>query len=371
MPRKLVTVRHISTVTPIPGAHLIEAATVDGWVCVVPARRFKPGDRGLYFEIDALLPASDPRWASLAPTKILGAGGPTYAPGIRIKTRKIRGVLSQGLLMPLSDFPEVVSRLDAISPAELRDVGFEDILSVRKYEAPTAPLPVLDSTPLPDFPAFVPRTEEERVQNLPNVLDVHGHQVFQESTKMDGSSMTVFHLCSDSPLYKTLPEEVKVDGVGVGVCSRNRILVENHPRSPPLFYATARALRLPETLAKIGRNVAVQGELCGSTIQGNFEGFAKDTHSFFLFAVYDIDAQHYLPPREAHETWAPQLGVKHVPVHGYRRLREVGSCVEDLVTRADGKGLHGRKREGIVFKREDGQFSFKAISNSYLLKHGE
>jgi RNA ligase (TIGR02306 family) len=370
MPRKLVTVRRVSVITPIPGADRIEAATVDGWTCVVSTNVFKPGDRGVYFEIDSLLPASDPRFAFLAP-KIVGPGGPTHTPDARVRTVKIRGVLSQGLLMPLNYFPEIVSRLDGVASDELQDTGFEDILNIRKYEGPTAPLsqdPAL-STPLPDFPSFIPRTEQERVQNLPNVFSTYGSEIFQESTKMDGSSMTIFYLNGSSPLSQTLPDEIR--DVGVGVCSRNRIQIENHPRSQPLFYATARALGLHDTLAKIGRNLAIQGELCGSSIQSNFEGFAKGTHSFFLFAVYDIDEQRYLPPREVHEKWAPLLGVEHVPVHGYRTLNQVGSAIADLVARAEGKGVNGRKREGVVFKREDGLFSFKAISNSYLLKHGE
>ncbi|KAJ4016651.1 hypothetical protein NW752_003778 [Fusarium irregulare] len=368
MPRKLVTVRHVSAVTPIPGADRIETATVDGWTCVVSTNIFKPGDRGVYFEIDSLLPASDPRFAPLAP-KIVGVNGPTRTPDVRVRTVKIRGVLSQGLLMSLESFPEIASRLEGIPADKFRDVGFEDVLNVRKYEGPATPQDLNLSTPLPDFPEFIPRTEQERVQNLPDVFTTHGSEVFQESTKMDGSSMTVFYLDKSSPLSQTLPEEIR--DVGVGVCSRNRIQIENHPRSQPLFYATARALGLHESLTKIGRNVAIQGELCGSSIQSNFEGFAKGAHSFFLFAVYDIDEQRYLPPKEVHETWAPLLGVQHVPVHGYKALNKVGSTVADLVARAEGKGVNGRKREGIVFKRVDGLFSFKAISNSYLLKHGE
>ncbi|QPC75059.1 hypothetical protein HYE68_005811 [Fusarium pseudograminearum] len=370
MPRKLVTVRHVSAITPIPGADRIEAATVDGWTCVVSTNAFKPGDRGVYFEIDSLLPASDPRFVFLAP-KVVSPNGLTHTPDIRVRTVKIRGVLSQGLLMPLNDFPEIVSRLDTIGSDGIKDIGFEDTLNVRKYEGPATPLSQDSalSTPLPDFPSFIPRTEQERVQNLPDVFSTHGSEIFQESTKMDGSSMTVFYLNRSSPLFPTLPDEIR--DVGVGVCSRNRVQIENHPRSQPLFYTTARALRLHEMLAKIGRNVAVQGELCGSSVQSNFEGFAKGTHSFFLFAVYDIDDQRYLPPREVYEKWAPLLGVEHVPVHGYRALDQVGSAITDLVARAEGKGVNGRKREGIVFKRDDGLFSFKAISNSYLLKHGE
>ncbi|KAM0265089.1 hypothetical protein ACHAPA_007949 [Fusarium lateritium] len=370
MPRKLVTVRQVSAITPIQGADRIVKATVDGWTCVVAVNAFKPGDRGVYFEIDSLLPGSDPRFAFLAP-KTTGLDGSTCPSDIRIRTTKIRGVVSQGLLMPLTNFPEILAKLDDVSPHELEDVGFEDILNVRKFERPAVPLSqdAASGTALPDFPAFIPRTDQERVQNLPDIFSTQGSEVFQESAKMDGSSMTVFYLNNSSPYHETLPDEIR--DVEVGVCSRNRILTENHPRSPSLFYATVRVLKLHETLAKIGRNIAIQGELCGSSIQSNFEGFPSGTHNFFLFAVYDIDEQRYLPPREVHEIWMPRLGVKHVPVYGYRPLNEIGSTVDDLVKRADGKGINGRKRDGIVLKREDAVFSFKVISNSYLLKHGE
>jgi ATP-dependent RNA circularization protein (DNA/RNA ligase family) len=83
-----------------------------------------------------------------------------------------------------------------------------------------------------------------------------------------------------------------------------------------------------------------------------------------------MDAQRYLAPKETEE-WAKDLGIKHVPVNGYFKLGDIASNTDQLVSRADGKGINGRKREGIVFKHVDGTFSFKAISNAYLLKHGE
>ncbi|KAF5616628.1 DRB0094 family RNA ligase [Fusarium sp. NRRL 52700] len=370
MSRKLVTVRQVSAITAIPRADCLAAATVDGWTCVIPVNVFKAGDRAVFFEIDSLLPATDPRFAPLAP-KINGPGGSTSAPDIRVQTVRIRGVLSQGLLLPLADFPEIVAKLDGIPSDKLRNIGFEDILNVRKFEKSAMPLQQTwtSDAPLPEYPDFIPRTNQERVQNLRDVFSEHGSEIFEESTKMDGSSMTVFYLGDANPLADTVPSETRQNGVAV--CSRNRILVENHPRSPPLFYTTVRALNLHEILPRIGRNIALQGELCGSRIQSNFEGFPRGTHCFFLFAVFDIDEQRYLPPREVYETWAPLLGVQHVPVHGYRPLNEMGSQIADLLNQAEGRGINGRKREGLVFKREDGQFSFKAISNSYLLTHGE
>ncbi|KAF4976299.1 hypothetical protein FZEAL_7015 [Fusarium zealandicum] len=341
-----------------PGAQRIEAASVDGWTVVV---RFDEGDQGLCFEIDSLLPGSGPRWADMAPSREPGADGP--APDMRIKTRRIRGVFSQGLLIPLSEFPEIVAAVQALArgvapselDAKLRETSFEELLRVRKFESPDGSESSTDGvTPLPDFPFFIPRTDQERVQNMPDVFYSHRDAVFQESTKMDGSSVTVFYFCRDSPHYNLLDPEILASG----------------PDSLGCVGSTVRKLDLSATLAKIGRNIAIQAELCGSSIQANYEGFPPGTHSLLLYAVWDIDAQRYLPPREVRETWASRLGVPHVPVHGYRPLREMGACVADLVARAEGKGVNGRKREGIVLKQEDAPFGFKAISNSYLVRHG-
>ncbi|KAK7424932.1 hypothetical protein QQX98_000208 [Neonectria punicea] len=389
MTRKLVTVRRISALTPIPGADRVQTASVDGWNCVVSVGDFQPGDLGLYFEIDSLLPGADPRWAFLAPknaARSKSSPSPPPPDDIRIKTIRIRKVLSQGLLMPLATFPEVVGVLDALErdlgrpgmEARLRTLSFEDVLGVRKFEKPAPEFKAGDGAePLADFPDFVPKTDQERVQNLPDVFASWRDAVFQETTKMDGSSMTVYFIRRDSPLYDALPtlppgesHSSQQPNGRVGVCSRNRELGEQ-TRTMALFWTAARAAGIPAALSRCDRNLALQGELCGSSIQSNFEGFAAGAHAFYLFAIWDVDAQRYLPPREVHETWAPRLGVPHVAVEGYRPLREIASSVSDLVARADGKGIHGRKREGIVLKHVDGAFSFKAISNSYLLKHGE
>lgn len=386
MTRRLVTVRRVGSLTPIQGADRIETASVDGWTCIVPKGDFQPGDLGLYFEIDSLLPGSDKRWAFLSPHSDPASDSP---PDIRIQTLRIRKTLSQGLLVPLSSFPEVTGAMDRLRRVlgqegmemQIQAMSFEDVLGVRKFEKSALEFTTSGGAePLAEFPAFIPKTDQERVQNIPRVFAERGDDVFQETTKMDGSSMTVYFVRRDSPYYEQLPPlppgslaSQHANG-RAGVCSRNRELGEQigeQVRSKSFFWATARKAGIPEALARCGRNLALQGELCGSSIQGNFEGFAAGTHEFYLFAIWDVDAQKYLPPREVHETWAPRLGVKHVAVEGYRPLKEIASSVKELVARADGKGLHGRKREGIVLKHVDGAFSFKAISNSYLLKHGE
>lgn len=98
--RKLATVRRVAELLPIPNADAIECAVVDGWKVVVKKGEFRPGDEGVYFEIDSLLPVRDERFSFLAK----GAVGQEYA---RLRTIKLRGQISQGLLLPASTFPEL------------------------------------------------------------------------------------------------------------------------------------------------------------------------------------------------------------------------------------------------------------------------
>ncbi|ARK42632.1 RNA ligase (ATP) [Burkholderia pseudomallei] len=355
MSRKLATVRRVSQLRPIDGADLIELAIVDGWQCVVKKGEFAAGDLGIYFEIDSFLPSTDERYAFLEPKFIKWEG----KVGARIKTMKLKGQLSQGLLLPASAYPEI----DAIEDSDVTDA-----LGIEKWEKP---LPAcLGGTARGNFPSFIPKTDQERVQNIRDLFEDWGHHTFQETTKMGGSSMTVYYVAKDSRIYEqnakpdadgNMPEELS------GVCSRNLDLVETQGNQ---FWITARENQIIEKLRALGRNLAIQGELCGSGIQSNFEKFPEGVHDFFVYDAWDIDRQQYLSPTETHAL-ADQLSLKHVPVLGYIVLNDVGHTIGQILDRAEGQGINGAKREGIVFKHVESGFSFKAISNSYLLKHGE
>jgi RNA ligase (TIGR02306 family) len=324
--RKLVTIRTVAEVLPIPGADKIELARVDGWQCVVKKGEFAPGAQGVYFEIDSWLPSNDTRFGFLEKQFRKNHIGEL---GARIRTIKLRGQLSQGLLLPVSDFPELCA-------AANEDLA--PLIGVSKWEPPMPAC--LAGVARGNFPYFLRKTDQERVQNIPHYLE--DPALYEVTVKLDGSSMTVYN--NDGQF---------------GVCSRNLDLTETDGNT---FWSVARAYGLPMKLAKFG-NIAIQGELIGEGIQANHERIAG--HDFYVFDVFDIARQEYVSPQVRYAI-VTELGLRHVPVvdHAATLPRTVAECL----AAAEGENLiNGTQREGIVFKRLDGQRSFKAISNTYLL----
>jgi len=333
--RKLATIRRALEVSPIPGADSIQAVTIDGWVCVAKKDEFRPGDKGVYFEIDSFLPASDTRFSFLSKQFIAF----NNFLGARLRTIRLRGQLSQGLFLPISLFPEL----------EGKDLG-DDVtkeLNIIKWEPPGA-LADAGNMPSGNFPSFICKTDQPRVQNLLRELEENAGKEFEVTIKLDGCSMTVYR-----------KDDKK------GVCSRNIELKEGGGN----YWKVAEQAGLLEALEFLKRNLAFQGELLGEGIQGNNERLK--VQEFYLFDIFDIDKQKYLGPNERKEILKMLedngLKIKHVPILDNLVLKHT---VKELVEMADGFSLNPKqKREGLVFKRLDGLFSFKAISNAYLEKN--
>ena len=160
--RKLVKIRKVTEIIPIEGADLIELARVDGWKCVVKKNIFKVGDYGVYFEVDSFLPAEDNRYGFLRSRclKKMLVEGKGLVDGIRIRTVKLKNVESHGLLLPLSDFPEI--DIDD-------DIGIDlsERLNVLKYEEPVPAQ--ISGTVKGAIPTIIRRTDQERINR-----SVHG-----------------------------------------------------------------------------------------------------------------------------------------------------------------------------------------------------
>lgn len=338
--RKLATIRKIDEIRPIENADAIECAVVGGWAVVVKKDEFKVGDLAVYLEIDSWVPYD------LAPFLCKGKEPREYegVKGERLRTVKLRGQLSQGLLLPLASLYGVLRGLN--DHFDGQDVT--ENLGILKYEKP---IPAqLSGMARGNFPSAIPKTDQERVQNLKKELEKWSKQnlQFEVTEKLEGSSCTMY---------------LDFDGV-FHVCSRNLDLQETEGNS---FWEVARKYDVENRMREAGMfGYAIQGELVGEGVQGNiYKLWGRD---FYVFDIYSEYEKTYLTHGER-VTRCSQLGLKHTPVI-HNTVGLFGVSIEVILTAAEGKSqLYDTEREGIVFKcLTDPSISFKAISNRYLIK---
>ena len=343
--RKLASIRKIDELNPIEGADAIECAVVGGWKVVAQKGLYNVGDLAVYFEIDSWIPTI------LAPFLSKGKEPREYegVKGERLKTIKLRGQLSQGLLMPLSE----INAHFEVTPHWSEDEDMTAILNIKKWEKPMNAQ--LAGVCKGNFPSLIPKTDQERVQNLKKEIAgaIEAETAFEITEKLEGSSMTCY----------------LIDGV-FGVCSRNMDL---KPTAENAFWKTAVRDDVEEKMREeFGlADFALQGELIGPGIQGNIYGL-KDT-MFCVFDIYDIRRGSYVDPI-TRRSMVDSMGLTHVPVLAYQaKLRDTLGItdIDGLLKFAEGKSVMGTitgpEREGVVFKEINGGFTFKAISNKYLL----
>lgn len=361
--RKLVTIRHIKEILPIEGADMIELAKVDDWQVVIKKGEFYPGSYCVYFEIDSFLPTGNPAWQFLVDKQPRTFEGVV---GHRLRTVKLRGQVSQGFIAKIDLFPQIIDfvmsrTLDGHfcedDYAEFRSEDFANMLGVKKYEPP---IPAeLAGNVVGNFPSFIQKTDQERCQNLGDEIFVENEDSRYEITmKLDGTSFTAF--------YKNEQQ---------GVCGRNWELKADESNNTNTLVRMYIDSGMRDVLHKYGKNIALQGELMGPGIQKNRENLAK--HKLFVFDIYDIDNSCYFPPHVRHEIlqelWNLGLNkdlVDHVPVVAMAESLEDLNIfgISGLLEFTEGPSINHLIREGLVFKRVDGKFSFKAISNKFLLK---
>lgn len=347
--RKLATIRKISQLLPIPGADKIETAVIDGWTVVVKKGEFNIGDLCVYFEVDSWVPHT------LAPFLTKPEHYPKVFNGVegqRLKTIRLKGQLSQGLVLPLIEeyhvkFAETFEySYEARYLIEGDDVT--EILGIQKWEKPLAAC--LAGTARGNFPSEVPKTDQERIQNLTRNLEqwVDESLDWEVTEKLHGSSCT-FYLDKEGVFH---------------VCSRNLDLKEDEGNA---FWKAARKYNVEQGMRNLEMfGVAIQGELIGPGINGNQYGVPEGDVQFYVFDMYSAVEKNYCPA--THRPFiALGLNLEHVPVIRIGRLP--GHSVQEILQYAEGESkLNNSKREGVVFKCvQKPDVSFKAINNSWLL----
>ena len=365
MDRKLASIQIINNIKPIEGADKILTATVLGWqVVVTKSDNFKNGDLVVFFEIDSILPEK-PEFEFLRSRKF------------RIKTAKFQKQIAQGLVMPITILPDGNWK-------EGEDVT--TLLSVLKYDPEGDKEQKLLDEKLANsknrmtiffnryswfrqtfkflqpkrytWPSFIQKTDENRIQNIPNICDYYKDTEFIATEKLDGQSATYF--LTKNP-YKFLWWGEKYI---FGVCSRNFQLKENNSN----YWKIAKEQGLKNILLQMIGDyefVIIQGEIIGEGIQGN-----KYKIKGLDFYAYNLISPLVRLPQRNMEEVLNHLGIKTVPVvYSYFRLFPT---MQETVKMAVGKSkLYDGQREGIVVRNYEKNLSFKIINPEFLLKYEE
>jgi len=346
--RKLASIQKIREIRPIKGADMIELAIVNNWQAVVSkAEGHRAGDLVVYCEIDSLLPEV-PEFEFLR--KGCYKQLPDGTAGFRLRTIRLRGELSQGLIIPLAAAEKITERNGIQLSLEV-GTDVTDSLGIIKWDPP---LPAnLAGVALGLFPSFIQKTDEDRCQGLTDdwhELKLHTYYVTE---KLDGSSTTYFIN----------------DGV-FGVCSRNLNLAET-PDSTQ--WRIARELNLEDRMRILGRNFALQGELIGPGVQGNSYRLNKQDVRFFN--VFDIQEHRKASLSEFLEVIEElnKTGPKLLTVPLFKINYKLPDSIEELLSEAEGHSTlcESAEMEGLVLRTLDSRVSFKAISNRFLLSGGE
>lgn len=324
----IASIQKIISIEPIEGADKIEVATILGWKVVVKKGEFHVGDLCVYIEIDSVLP-DKPEFDFLRKNNF------------RIRTIKLKGQISQGIAFPISILPENTIE-------EGTDVT--DMLGVIHYEKP---IPVhLRGKIKGSFPSFLTKTDETRIQSVPEVIfEMQGIQ-YVATMKMDGTS---------GSFYKKNGE--------FGVCSRNLSLEEDDTN---MYWMIEKKYNIKENLPN---GYSIQGEICGPGIQGNKMGFKEN--KLLVFNVIEIQGHRYLNYSEMVD-FCNLRNLERVPaveygIFDYKSIDELLDIASAL------KYPNGSLAEGVVFrpliemysKALKGRMSFKVVSNEFMLENKE
>lgn len=359
MERKLASVQIIKNLEPIEGRDRIELATVEGWKVIVKKDEFKIGDRCVYVEIDSVMPPK-PEFEFLK------------SKNYRIRTMKMAGVISQGICFPLTILPNMIDDHTISYNQYHEGDDVTSLIGVTKYDEYAGEEPVKVSRKpkynwiqriwyhifgFPQrkkggFTSLVSKTDEIRIQNIPEVLE--NKQPVCVSQKVDGMS------CS-------MTIEQTFFGHKFNVYSRNLLV----GRDDSAYWKAADMYDMENRMELIMDElnvpwVAIQGEVAGPGIQKNPEGL-KDI-DFFIFNI--ITPKGRMGNKEMVEL-CYRYGLTTVPMIDYEYI--LPDTVDDMLKYATGPSLINPNvlREGVVVRSQDGKHSFKAVSPEYLIKHNK
>lgn len=341
--RKLASVQRIKNIRAMENADKLEKANVEGFQIVVPKNMYKENELIVFFEADSFLPIED-RYSFLSSSL---RENEKMGKGYRIKVQKLRGEFTEGLVMSLSDFPEIKNTEEGL------DVT--DILNIKKWNISNEDALVGKGA---SKPIFVPTTDEVRIQSAERLLEEIKGRRYYISTKIDGMSVSMYYR----------------DGE-FGVTSRKCSVEESENNN---IWKYVRKNNIKEKLEQYSKdkdvNVIIQGEFAGPGIQKNNLGLEDFEYFVFNVFVEDEDKNRRMLSLDEMVNFAKEVSLNTVPIE------EVGDnfnlSLEDLYKKAQGKYENGHIKEGIVVRPVNPVFSdklfkelsFKVLNNEYWAK---
>lgn len=340
--RKLATVRRIRDIKDIVGADKIQLASVDGWSVVVRKGEFKVGELVIYFEIDSWVPHDVAPFLSNPNQENFYEG----VRGNRLKTKKLRGETSQGLILPLNHALKM-EFYHASTPNRMpiEDDDFTEILGILKWE-PEIP-EEMKKIAVGAVPWFVPSTSLERIQNI------RDESIFEETYEVTE----------------------KLDGMALAIMETEDGNLRIFSRGWELKYSEdsifARGAKTVEKNMIGTHGYVVQGELVGPGIAKN--KYKLDELRFYVYKIYDIKKRQYVSPEIRRQMCKIKKFLQVPVVDGSFLVDQWVDPKDAILKMADGKSEINSKvlREGLVFQSWNSDKEFKAISNNFLVKHDE
>lgn len=350
---KLASVQKIVSIAPIEGADKIEVATVLGWQVVVKKDEYKVGDLCIYIQIDTVVPEI-PAFEFLRDRDF------------RVRTIKLRKQISQGLIVPLKDFAFKGGLCEGDDVTGFVGVKkFEKIdNNPERYEKPRMPkkwyrkwlylfkynflftvFPSLRPKSRSGFPTnLVSITDEERIQNIPKILEQYKGKEFVVSYKLDGSSITIIH---SRVLGKSK----------FRICSRRFELHDKKNDWYKVFISTDFKSEILKLIKHFKTNdIIVQGEAIGK-FNGNHHNLQSE--QIRLFNIYvkgkRLNQQEF-------EIVCKSNNIPHCPV--YKKVI-LNHTLPDILKESEIKDILNPsvEAEGLVWRCIEDNFSFKVINN--------
>lgn len=385
--RALAYTVKVGEIEQIPGYDRVELASVNGWKCVVKKGEIKPGDMAVYFEVDSLVPSSDDRFAFLEKKHY------------KIKTQRMCGVYSQGLLMPIGAFPELSGadvgedvtktlgvtymvkednvrkapkpKRDLVENIVRRNKRLFHVPFVRRFAKTRIGRRVIlflfggrkkkrNPNAFPSDFDYISKTDEERIENMPWLLGYKKPLCVTE--KLDGTSTTYILERKGRAKYKFY------------IASRN-VLIKSPEQQTyhdhNIYTEMAQKYEIEDRLSKYMdenpdlKYVCLQGESVGN-VQGN--PLKLDEDRFYVFNFIRSDVGRLSPALGKEE--AEKIGVPYVPIIDTNYY--MPSDMESVKQYATACSVINPDvlREGVVLREAGSGLSFKNVSREYLMKHG-